>query len=585
MSVGVFDQDISAAVSLELPQIYLRGIRQKDFRVERFWIYMGHGVYQSLVCYFGVYLMTEDNASGSSGFPVDGASFSIILSCCALFIINIFGTANWYTWSWINFFSLTASMLSWAIFLLSYCSSIDTLPYGYTPTLSLVLIIIIVVALSLLPRLVIKFSQRMMFPNDTDILQEYQQYGSSDVHSSLVTFDLHHHIKDLLAKTTAENTTKPPSPAKDLTRKQSVPQNIVNADGFESSIVPEAIDPKTEELKNIVIAETEKYRAASIGQVINEKVQKAGVFFKTLLPERNAPSYPMKKKGSIAYMAGDREMVENKGFAFSHDAGMQDVITPLQMTLPPIPEDNSHLSSHFKRRRFPSFVPDRFRQFSKKAMQKLGKSRQSTESLGEHIHVSGERPPSPSTTPPLPVPVALPKEFPKKLHGKRASFSSFSKQMFSKNAAGAKSHENIRKVDISAELMKSASPPSILLDGEKIDKSDTSISVPNEPKSPGKTRAASSHIPDRASVSNSSIGDGRLVKKSPLHHSQPVIFVSEPGELSDSFQADSASGSAQIQSGQDNNAHPDGPVIAATSSENNCPSGPSSPSESEDEAH
>jgi hypothetical protein len=368
--------------------------------------------------------------------------------------------------------------------------------------------------MSLLPRLIIKFIQRMISPNDLDILQEYHQESSS-VRAPFRIL----RSKDLLPKPSGMSTHNIPS------TPQSSPSKITstdyNADGFEPLQLPEAHDLKMEALKNAMIAETEKSRSSSIGQVINDKVLRAGHFLKALLPERSiVPPYPIRKKGSIVYMGGGREMVENTGFAFSHGAGMQDVITPLQLALPAIPEEEGHSGNYIKRRRFPSLVPDRFRQFSKKAMQKLGKSKQSIESLSDKGFENIENPPSPSTTPPL-----VKSEAPRKhIRNKRASFSTLSKQIFKKNASGARSHDNLRKIE-SIDNFEIIVP----LNGKKIADTVLNSEMGNMPE---KQRAMS----DIANTSKNSLPftDNQILKKSPLCHSHPVLFSDEPASVSGS---------------------------------------------------
>lgn len=47
-----FDQDINAKAALAFPQLYLRGIRGLDYTRTKFWLYMGDGLYQSVVMFF-----------------------------------------------------------------------------------------------------------------------------------------------------------------------------------------------------------------------------------------------------------------------------------------------------------------------------------------------------------------------------------------------------------------------------------------------------------------------------------------------------------------------------------------------------
>ena len=463
MTVGVFDQDIDASTSLEHPQIYLRGIKQGDFGVERFWIYMAHGAYQSLICYFGVYLMTKENSLGKNGSIVDGSEFSMILACCAILVINIFGTCNWYSWSWINYFSLIASIILWIVYSVSYCSTPGAPPYGLQPHISFFAIILVIVVLSLLPRLIIKYTQRILYPTDTDLLQEIQNSSKTNVPQSNISINFTEKMKHFLVRAGDLHPLRL-NPLPKTVTPEIKPQSPINADGFE--VVPVEIEnielpePKDDFVGESSLGKMEKNAALSesmenvkkpFGKVINKSVQKAGLFFKHLLPDKPSNPGMLTKGGSIAYMNGN--VVENTGFAFSHDAGMQDVITPIRFELPDIPEEPLP-SSGQKRRRFPSFVPDRFRQFSKN-LKMMTKSKPSVDSVNVNVtNAIEEYRLSPSTTPP---PAALDEMLKDSRKEKRTSFSSFSRQLISKVTVGARSQESLNRPHVRQRPNKSYS--------------------------------------------------------------------------------------------------------------------------------
>ncbi|KAJ3335428.1 hypothetical protein HDU91_002193, partial [Kappamyces sp. JEL0680] len=472
MTVGVFDQDISARMSLKLPQVYQHGIRQEHFNLERFWIYMGHGLYQSLICYYGVFLMTWDDANSIWGFDTDASTFSNLLASCAIIIINMFGTANWYSWSWINYFSLIASIVLFMIYLASYCTTPGTPPFGFIPSPSFFFVVVIITTLSLLPRLLIKFAQRMVYPNDIDIIQEMQKqeetlkmkgsYKESDSSVSR-SGDFSSKFKDFLTKSGNHVA----SGAHTIPLKDAVPgiespriQTPVGDDGFEKPHEPGAEHRLRLDIKKPTdVADLDdRHRQSSIGQAFNEKFHKAGQFFKQLIPERKAiPEVaPVATKGSsIIYMNGNKES-ENTGFAFSHDPGMQDIITPMRVTLEPINENQEE--HHVKRKRFPSLVPDRLRQFSRTIHTKLTKSgKKSSEQVSHPPHDHGA---APAAVAPLKGSEnsALPPLGSRNATPKRSSLSSIRITSNGRGqTSGTKSHDGLQQALTGAESSSSLS--------------------------------------------------------------------------------------------------------------------------------
>jgi hypothetical protein len=307
--VGIFDQDLTSSTSLRTPQIYLRGIRQEMFSNERLWIYIFHGIWQSLMCYFGVYLFVNDNAFyGGHGY--DLSVISTLMSFSIILVINVFGTTNWYSWTWINFFSFGLSMTLWIVYLCIYFSTPGTLVYG---TLSIVFttpafyaIFIVVCVLCLIPRVTIKYIQIQLSPNDTDLLQEYQKYTSARVSSEEELDE-------------AGGTSGHSSQGNSNISRNSY--GVEQTDGFDTS---------------------SHKRAQSISSALQSGMSK---LLKNFLPDKQerAQKPITQRKGSIVYMADPRrENILNTGFAFSQDQGMRDIITPSQVSLEEIDYNVKH---------------------------------------------------------------------------------------------------------------------------------------------------------------------------------------------------------------------------------------------------
>ena len=328
--VGIFDQDINSSMSTRVPQIYLKGIRQELFSNERLWIYIAHAVWQSLVCYFTVYLFISDNTF-SGGHPYDLSTLSTLMSFAAIFIINIFGTTNWFSWTWINFFSFSLSMTLWIAYFLIYSSQATSATYGQLGLLftspTFYAIFLIVLSISLLPRLAIKFFQQMLYPDDTDLLREMQKK-----------------TKRVSIETDSATSTFTSSSGSDrfsylgTGSESAYTQSIHLTDGFEPDKFPPPApkeSPPNNSVQSSPSAQSKKPPSISIRQEDLHKrgssITKALTFMKNkFLSIEQQPVRPQAiRKGSIIYMSTpDRIGIPNTGFAFSQERGMEEIITP-----------------------------------------------------------------------------------------------------------------------------------------------------------------------------------------------------------------------------------------------------------------
>ncbi|KAJ3225401.1 hypothetical protein HK099_006859 [Clydaea vesicula] len=79
MVVGMFDQDVNDQISLQVPELYRKGLQQNLYTMERFWLYIFDGIFQSIVCYyFNVYLQ-GDGGVDSLGYDNDKNSIGTYL--------------------------------------------------------------------------------------------------------------------------------------------------------------------------------------------------------------------------------------------------------------------------------------------------------------------------------------------------------------------------------------------------------------------------------------------------------------------------------------------------------------------------
>ncbi|KAJ2995854.1 hypothetical protein HDV02_000371 [Globomyces sp. JEL0801] len=414
--VGIFDQDINSDISLALPQIYMKGIRQEMFNTRRYWVYMFHGIYQSVVCYFGVVFISYDASFSSSMYGMDSSSISTMVACAAIVTINVFSTTNWYNWTWITHISFWFSMASWILYLASYssASSIKGFEKYLANSTTFIFGLILIVFVSLLPRLLIKYLQQQDHPSDTDILQEMHKFKTKaiDIHAHTGTETL-----SMTEKTskgffdsfvTSRSKTDLAGIAKSHSRNDLDQLHKAKADSPEKELVhieSDGFGTPTSKLPKIHLTKSplnnlkefgkesshpleDHGRQSSISSVIKSGVQKASQFFKTKhLDERPKTQ----RAGSLVYMGSGKEAVPNTGFAFSQDCGMEDIITPRRMALDPIQEDTPEDDESKKK----EIGPSRLRNISKSIKSVLGinllltSSYRSLNNLGKsHLHHS-----------------------------------------------------------------------------------------------------------------------------------------------------------------------------------------------------
>ena len=182
--LGILDQDVSDKVSLAVPELYRRGIEQKEWTQKKFWLYMLDGLYQSVIALFMTYLVfSPGNFVTESGRPVDdNLRLGVFTGCGAVTAINAYIVMNTYRWDWATLgvallsvlfiFGWTGIYTSFTVAYIFYHAAEEI--YGTLTFWTEVLLIVIV---SLLPRFFIKAIQKIYFPLDVDIIREQIRLG------------------------------------------------------------------------------------------------------------------------------------------------------------------------------------------------------------------------------------------------------------------------------------------------------------------------------------------------------------------------------------------------------------------------
>lgn len=184
---GILDQDVDDKVSLAVPQLYRRGIEQKEWTQTKFWIYMVDGFYQSVICFYFTYLeFAPATFTTESGRNLnDYKRLGVYIVNPIVLIVNVYILINTYRWDW--FMCLITAI---SILLIWFWTGVYTaFTAGFTfykaapqvyGALSFWAVGLLTVIMALLPRFAAKAFQKMYFPYDIDIIREQVRQGKFD---------------------------------------------------------------------------------------------------------------------------------------------------------------------------------------------------------------------------------------------------------------------------------------------------------------------------------------------------------------------------------------------------------------------
>lgn len=174
-------------VSLAVPQLYRRGIEQKEWTQTKFWTYMIDGFYQSIICFYFTYLeFAPANFTTESGRNInDYKRLGVYIVNPIVLIVNVYILINTYRWDW--FMCLITGI---SILLIWFWTGVYTaFTAGFTfyeaapqvyGALSFWAVGLLTVIMALLPRFAAKAFQKMYFPYDIDIIREQVRQGKFD---------------------------------------------------------------------------------------------------------------------------------------------------------------------------------------------------------------------------------------------------------------------------------------------------------------------------------------------------------------------------------------------------------------------
>lgn len=186
--LGVFDQDVSAKVSLLVPQIYRTGILRSEWTQKKFWFYMADAIYQSVISYFFPFLLYRISFQDLSGKPVDHRFWmGVVVTCISCISCNLYILMHQYRWDWLSTLIIAISIL--IIFIWTGLWTVSTYSgefYKAAPQVfgaaSFWACMFIGVLCCLLPRFLFDFIRKMYWPKDIDVIRECVQRGDFDAY-------------------------------------------------------------------------------------------------------------------------------------------------------------------------------------------------------------------------------------------------------------------------------------------------------------------------------------------------------------------------------------------------------------------
>ncbi|WBW74039.1 plasma membrane phospholipid-translocating ATPase complex, ATPase subunit Dnf2 [Schizosaccharomyces osmophilus] len=177
--MGVYDQDVSAEVSLKIPQLYKRGILQLNSTPQIFIGYMIDGFYQSVICFFFSFLVINNvTVAAQNGRDTMGMQdLGVYVAAPTIMVVDsyvLLNQANWDVFS-VGIWALSCiTFWFWTgVYSQSYYS-VDLYKSASrifrTPNFWAVLFGTIVSCL--FPKFLFMTVQKLFWPYDTDIIRE-----------------------------------------------------------------------------------------------------------------------------------------------------------------------------------------------------------------------------------------------------------------------------------------------------------------------------------------------------------------------------------------------------------------------------
>jgi Phospholipid-translocating P-type ATPase C-terminal len=351
VGLGTFDQDINDELSMQIPQLFRKGIEQRLYNTDRFFGRLCDALYQSLLLYMAGQWMFEDTVVDARGWDYDNESMGTVIAFAAIFVVNFHCLLNWNHWTWITAGALAVSFVSWLLYVILYATNVAGTTYGLHVVLftspNFYIGVVWMIIASLLPRYTYKFTQQYLWPNDTDIIQEYQKFewtkgqpANANISFGNVGFTSQDHLMAKGPPCWADGVVpeETASPLDVSTSSFKNTQTDSASDGF--GIVPGTVTPAQSQGLSVDTGTQEsRRRQPSFSKAFKSGVSKASQFVKKLGKSPFPSNLSLSKSAGggggfnsrLVFMGAPEHTVPNTGFAFSQDSGTGKLIAPRSM--------------------------------------------------------------------------------------------------------------------------------------------------------------------------------------------------------------------------------------------------------------
>ena len=174
--LGIWDQDLSAKISLMNPELYRLGLRNDLFKTWRFWLTMFDSIYQSAVCFFFPYMLLIGGGVDPIGLDQNGVyEIGTIVSSIAVCVANFFVAASLYSFTWIQIGIIALSILVYYAFVCIYAQFNTFIFAGHSRVFATGmywLVFILTIVACFIPRFVALHLLHQYKPYDNDIIRE-----------------------------------------------------------------------------------------------------------------------------------------------------------------------------------------------------------------------------------------------------------------------------------------------------------------------------------------------------------------------------------------------------------------------------
>jgi phospholipid-translocating ATPase len=174
---------------------------------------MVDGLYQSAVVFYMAYLLfAPGNFVTANGLGIDDAKrIGVFIASTAVVVVNFYILFNTYRWDWLMLLLVAISVLLIWFWTGVYTATTAGFTFhGAAPqvygTLAFWALLLLTVIMCLLPRFVVKATQKIYFPGDADIIREQVRQGKFDYLKDNDSFAPPPPPEDMAMKTNASST-------------------------------------------------------------------------------------------------------------------------------------------------------------------------------------------------------------------------------------------------------------------------------------------------------------------------------------------------------------------------------------------